>query len=48
MEKCPECGSKDIWREEVDIGVGIECGPYMCNDCGWLEYDVFSVLNTDV
>ena len=38
-EICPECGG-ELWREEVDIGVGLECGPYHCNFCGWIEYDI--------
>jgi len=42
MDKCPECGSENIWREEVDVGVGTVRGPYHCNDCGWSEYDTLS------
>jgi predicted RNA-binding Zn-ribbon protein involved in translation (DUF1610 family) len=34
---CPRCGSANIDRIEVDIGVGIQCGPYGCFDCGWTE-----------
>ena len=35
-EHCPECGSETV-REEVDIGVGIMCGPAHCNNCGWTQ-----------
>lgn len=37
---CPKCG-EDCDRDEVDIGVGIMCGPWGCR-CGWSddpEYD---------
>ena len=35
--KCPNCGSDGIWRDEVDVGVGVIYGPYGCPDCGWSE-----------
>ena len=35
---CPNCGD-EMWREEVDIGVGTMCGPYHCSSCGWQECD---------
>ena len=35
---CPKCG-KPCWREEVDVGVGYQYGPYHCDNCGWLEWD---------
>lgn len=35
--KCPDCGA-ELWREEVDIGVGTMTGPWTCNQCGWVEY----------
>jgi len=38
MEQCPNCGSKDVDRESVDVGVGIIYGPYGCFDCGWSEW----------
>lgn len=34
--KCPECGAP-CDRDEVDIGVGVQCGPWGCYDCGWTE-----------
>lgn len=33
---CPKCG-KLCDRDEVDIGVGIQYGPWCCNWCGWSE-----------
>jgi len=35
--KCPNCGSEEVWRDEVDVGVGVIYGPYGCADCGWSE-----------
>lgn len=34
---CPRCNG-DCCRDEVDIGVGITCGPWGCYTCGWSEY----------
>lgn len=34
---CPQCGSTSVDRDEVDIGVGVQCGPWGCFDCGWVE-----------
>ena len=34
--KCPDCGA-DCDCDSVDIGVGIQNGPYFCCDCGWSE-----------
>ena len=34
---CPNCKDCDIWRESVDVGVGIIYGPYGCENCGWSE-----------
>jgi len=34
--KCPQCG-KECDRDEVDIGVGIQVGPWGCFNCGWSE-----------
>ncbi len=33
---CPECGAPCV-RDEVDIGVGVQCGPWGCFDCDWTE-----------
>jgi hypothetical protein len=35
--RCPKCGSSNTDRDEVDIGVGTQCGPLGCFDCGWIE-----------
>lgn len=40
---CPECGSSHVDRDEVDTGVGTQCGPLACFDCGWVEWDVASL-----
>ena len=34
--KCPECGGS-CWRDEVDIGVGTQYGPWRCEECAWYE-----------
>lgn len=34
--KCPECGEACV-RDEVDIGVGIQYGPWGCTECSWSE-----------
>jgi hypothetical protein len=36
---CPRCDSYDTFREEVDIGVGIQYGPLHCRSCGFNEAD---------
>ena len=41
--KCPKCNSEGCWREEVDIGVGIQYGPYGCPDCGWSEWEEYDI-----
>ena len=35
---CPKCGS-ECWRDEVDIGVGTQYGPWNCEGCGWSQED---------
>lgn len=37
MKTCEHCGSFNLTRDEVDIGVGIQYGPWICQDCGWSE-----------
>lgn len=34
---CPKCGEQDLWRDSVDVGIGIMYGPYGCPTCGWSE-----------
>lgn len=44
---CPKC-SETLYREEVDVGVGIITGPYGCSACGYSEapeYDRTSGTN---
>jgi transcription elongation factor Elf1 len=36
---CPRCGEHEVDCVEVDIGVGVQCGPRSCNHCGWSEDD---------
>jgi hypothetical protein len=33
---CPKCGG-DCDRIEVDIGVGVQCGPWQCMSCAWSQ-----------
>lgn len=42
---CPKCGAQ-CDRDEVDIGVGIQCGPWHCSNswCGWSESSGDDVL----
>lgn len=45
--KCPKCSGQCI-RDEVDIGVGIQYGPWRCDDCGWGEPIAYpDLLNDD-
>lgn len=37
---CPNCGGKNTERHEVDIGVGVQFGPWYCMDCGWQEPEI--------
>ena len=39
---CPKCES-DCTRESVDVGVGIQCGPWGCSTCGWSEYSEYDL-----
>jgi hypothetical protein len=39
---CPKCGG-EIWRDAVDVGVGIIYGPYGCNECGWSESEEYDL-----
>lgn len=33
---CPKCETP-CDRDEVDVGVGVICGPWRCNGCGWSD-----------
>lgn len=37
QDPCPNCGAHMLQRIEVDIGVGIQYGPWGCYQCGWSE-----------
>ena len=39
--KCPKCGT-ECWRDEVDIGVGTQYGPWYCDNCGWSQEDTLT------
>lgn len=39
--KCPKCKSTEVWRDSVDVGVGIMHGPYGCAECGWSENEQY-------
>lgn len=36
VPSCPECG-EELYRVEVDIGIGVQCGPWGCGSCGYSE-----------
>lgn len=40
--KCPRCRTP-CHRDEVDVGVGIICGPWGCPGCGWSESDEYDL-----
>lgn len=33
---CPKCGA-ECWRHSIDIGIGIQYGPFGCPECCWSE-----------
>lgn len=42
---CPRCDERELYRDSVDVGVGIIHGPCGCPCCGWSEdsrYDLAS------
>jgi hypothetical protein len=45
--KCPNCGG-ECDRDEVDIGVGVQGGPWGCPDCGWVEPSINTRDDNDV
>lgn len=46
--QCPNCGSSECGRDEVDIGVGVQYGPWECYNCGWYELaGVDAVIDAD-
>lgn len=40
---CPNCGCDELHRDEVDIGVGIQYGPWGCPNCGWSECNQYDL-----
>lgn len=40
---CPNCGQKNLGREEADVGIGIMYGPFGCG-CGWSEWPEYNQL----
>lgn len=42
--KCPNCGSTNVDRDEVDVGVGTVMGPWSCHDCEWSERNTDALL----
>ena len=42
---CPECEAP-CWREEVDVGVGLIYGDWMC-ECGWEESLCFPMTDAN-
>lgn len=34
---CPRCDEREVYRDSVDIGVGVIHGPWGCPCCGWSE-----------
>ena len=41
--RCPKCGSKDVDRDEVDVGVGMVFGPWGCAACHWSEWPEYDL-----
>lgn len=46
---CPNCNTSDFMtRDEVDIGVGVQYGPWQCYGCGWFEgHEVDAAIDAD-
>ena len=40
---CPKCAAECI-RDEVDIGVGTQYGPFECPKCGWSQADEVDIF----
>lgn len=44
---CPQCQG-ECYRDEVDIGVGIQVGPWRCSECGWYQgHEVDAAIDAD-
>lgn len=44
--RCAACGAA-LTQDEVDIGVGIQRGPWYCTECGWSEIESFVPFKDD-
>lgn len=42
-DPCPRCGESELYRDSVDVGVGIIHGPYGCPNCGWSENEEYDL-----
>ena len=42
---CPRCGESELYRDSVDVGVGIIHGPYGRPSCGWSENNAYDLEN---
>ena len=40
---CPRCRETELYRDSVDVGVGIIHGPYGCPNCGWSENEAYDL-----
>ena len=45
QDTCPNCGETGLWRESVDVGVGVIYGPYGCDCCGWSEDEAYNLAS---
>jgi hypothetical protein len=44
---CPQC-NEQCWRDEVDIGIDVQCGPWRCQGCGWYEgYEIDMMIDSE-
>lgn len=41
--RCQKCGCDECHSDEVDIGVGVVCGPWGCPACGWSELSEYDL-----
>lgn len=43
-QDCPKCGVEGaLWRDSVDVGVGVMYGPWGCRNCGWSSDPAYDV-----
>ena len=46
VKVCPECGAGCV-REEVDVGIGIQYGPWHCTECPWSQEGDYLKMTED-